>query len=264
MGRLDGKVAIITGAARGTGALTAARFVEEGARVLLGDVQEDLGQEVAKGLGDAAIFQSLDVTQEASWKAAVEKAQSQFGGLDILVNNAGILLMAAIEDTTLEDYQRIIGVNQIGAFLGIREVTKPLREGGGGSIVNVSSVDGVMAKNGEAAYASSKWALRGLTRVAALELGKWGIRVNVVCPEQGSTDMMAPYVFEGIDAELAQSFTHPFLSYQRERSSEDRIGDIANMILFLASDESRSCTGADYLVDSGNTAGKTFKGTPGA
>ena len=143
-------------------------------------------------------------------------------------------------------------------------MTKTLREGGGGSIVNVSSVDGVSSKNGEAAYASSKWAIRGLTRVAAIELGKWAIRVNVVCPEQGSTDMMAPYVFEGIDPSLAQSFTHPFLSYQRDRSPEDRIGDIANMIVFLASDESRSCTGADYLVDSGNTAGKRIKGTPGA
>ncbi len=264
MGRLEGKVAIVTGAARGTGAITARLFVEEGARVVVADVQEELGRETAKALGDAARFERLDVGREEDWSRVVDAATGHFGGLDVLVNNAGILLLAAIEETSLEDYQRIIRVNQIGPFLGIRAVTPVLRERGGGSIVNVSSIDGVMAKNGESAYASSKWAMRGLTRVAALELGKWGIRVNVVCPEQGSTDMTAPYVPAGVDPGFAQSFTHPNLPYQKDRTVEERIEDIARMILFLASDDSRSCTGADYLVDSGNTAGRRIKGTPGA
>ncbi|MBW2245297.1 MAG: SDR family oxidoreductase, partial [Deltaproteobacteria bacterium] len=255
--------AIVTGAARGTGAMVARLFVEEGARVLLADVNEEQGRETAKAFGEAAAFQRLDVSSEDDWTQAVRAAEEQFGGLHVLVNNAGILHMAALEDTSLADYERVIRVNQIGTFLGLRAATPALRAAGGGSIVNVCSVDGVSAKNGEIAYASSKWAVRGLTRVAALELGKWGIRVNAVCPEQGSTEMMAPYVFEGVDPALAQSFTHPFLSYQRERSVEDRIRDIAYMILFLASDESLSCTGADFRVDSGNTAGKKIKGIPG-
>ncbi|MBW2393969.1 MAG: SDR family oxidoreductase [Deltaproteobacteria bacterium] len=263
MARLDGKTAIVTGAARGTGAMVARLFVEEGARVLLADVNEEQGRETAKAFGEAAAFQRLDVSSEDDWTQAVRAAEEQFGGLHVLVNNAGILHMAALEDTSLADYERVIRVNQIGTFLGLRAATPALRAAGGGSIVNVCSVDGVSAKNGEIAYASSKWAVRGLTRVAALELGKWGIRVNAVCPEQGSTEMMAPYVFEGVDPALAQSFTHPFLSYQRERSVEDRIRDIAYMILFLASDESLSCTGADFRVDSGNTAGKKIKGIPG-
>lgn len=243
--------------------MVARLFVEEGARVLVADVNEEQGRETAEALGEAATFQRLDVSSEEDWKHAIQVAEEYFGALHVLVNNAGILHMAALEDTSLADYERVVRVNQIGTFLGLRAVTPALRSAGGGSIVNVCSVDGVSAKNGEIAYASSKWAVRGLTRVAALELGKWGIRVNAVCPEQGSTEMMAPYVFEGVDPALAQSFTHPFLSYQRERSVEDRIRDIANMILFLASDESLSCTGADFLVDSGNTAGKKIKGIPG-
>lgn len=263
MERLNEKVAIVTGAARGTGAMVARLFIEEGARVLLVDVREEEGRETARALGESASFLRLDVSSELDWQHGVAEAQARFGALDVLVNNAGILHMAAIEETSLADYERVIRVNQVGTFLGIRAATPALRASGGGSIVNVASVDGVSAKNGEIAYASSKWAVRGLTRVAALELGKWGIRVNVVCPEQGSTEMMAPYVFEGVDPALAQSFSHPFLSYQRERSVEDRIRDIANMILFLASDESLSCTGADFRVDSGNTAGKKIKGIPG-
>ena len=263
MGRLEGKVALITGAARGTGASTARRFVEEGARVLVADLREEQGRETASSLGELACFQRLDVTQESDWSRGVGAARERFGGLDILVNNAGVLWMAGIEETSLADYERVVRVNQIGPFLGIRAATPALRERGGGSIVNVSSVDGLMAKNGLCAYASSKWALRGLTRVAALELGKWGIRVNAVCPEQGSTEMIAPYVFEGVDPAVAQAFTQPFLRYQRERSVEDRIRDIANAILFLASDESLSCTGADFPVEGGNTAGRRLKGTPG-
>jgi 3alpha(or 20beta)-hydroxysteroid dehydrogenase len=264
VGRLDAKVAIITGAARGTGEITARLFVEEGAQVVVADVQDERGEAVAKDLGDAAAFVHLDVTDEASWRRAIEACLGRFGALHALVNNAGVLHIAALEDTTLADYDRVIRVNQIGPFLGMRAVAPALRESGGGAIVNVSSVDGLSAKNGIVAYAASKWALRGMTRVAAIEFGKWGIRVNAVCPEAGGPEMIAPYVPEGVDPKQVHGFTQPLLPYQRERSHEDRLRDIARMIAFLASDESRSCTGGDFPVESGNTAGKRVRNAPGA
>lgn len=264
MGRLEKKVAIITGAARGTGEVTARLFVEEGARVAVADVQEERGRAVAKELGDAADFVHLDVTDEASWARAVEACVGRFGSLHVLVNNAGVLHMAALVDTLLADYERVVRVNQIGPFLGMRAAAPALREAGGGSIVNVSSVDGLRAHNGIVAYAASKWALRGMTKVAAIELGRWGIRVNAVCPEAGGPEMIAPYVPQGVDPKLVHGFSQPLLPYQRQRSHEERLRDVAHMIAFLASDESRSCTGGDFPVESGNTAGSRVRGVPGA
>jgi 3alpha(or 20beta)-hydroxysteroid dehydrogenase len=264
MGALDGKVALVTGAARGTGEATARLFVEEGARVLLGDVLDQDGERVARELGDAARFVHLDVTREEDWSRAVDLAVSELGGVDVLVNNAAVLLLAAIGETSLADFQRVVAVNQTGTFLGIRAVIEPMKRGGGGSIVNVSSVDGRTAKNGAIAYASSKWAVRGMTRVAALELGKYGIRVNAVCPEAGSGHMVAPYVPEGVDPELALSLSWKVLPAQGKRSIDDRIGDVARFIAFLASDAAASCTGADFPIDGGNTAGTINKFAPGA
>ncbi|MBW2272069.1 MAG: SDR family oxidoreductase [Deltaproteobacteria bacterium] len=264
MGRLEGKVAVVTGAARGTGEATARLFVAEGARVVIADVSDEAAEKVASTLGERALALHLDVGSEADWSHAVEETLHHFGGLDILVNNAGLLHMCAIEETTLADYERIVRVNQIGTFLGIRSVVEPMRSGEGGSIVNISSVDGCWAKNGLIAYSASKWAIRGMTRVAAIELGRFGIRVNAVCPEQGSAEMIAPFVPEGIDATLAQSFMHPLLPNQQSRSNDERVGDIAEMIAFLASDAAASCTGADYAVDSGNTAGRQIQGMPGS
>jgi len=264
MGRLDGKVALVTGAARGTGEQVARLFADEGARVLVADVLEEPGRAVASSLGDAGHFVCLDVTSEQSWRSAVEEGTSHFGGLTVLVNNAGVLKMAAIEDTSQEDFERIVRVNQLGPFLGIKAVIPSLREAGGGAIVNVSSVDGMSAKNGIVAYAASKWAVRGITRVAALELGKWGIRVNTVCPEAGGPGMRAPYVPDGIDPAYTLAFTHKLLPYQQQRPSEEIIRDIARMILFLASDESLSCTGGDYPVDAGWLAGHHDRFAPGA
>jgi 3alpha(or 20beta)-hydroxysteroid dehydrogenase len=264
MGRLDGKVTIVTGAARGTGEAIARLCAEEGARVLLGDVQTEAGARVAAEIGPAARFVPLDVTSESDWARAVEEARRHFGGVHVLVNNAAVLLMAAIEDTTPEDFERVVRVNQLGPFLGIRAVQGVMKEAGGGSIVNISSIDGVTAKNGLAAYAGSKWALRGITRVAALELGRFGIRVNAVCPEAGSTAMIAPYVPEGVDLEVAVSFSQPHLAPQRKRRSGEKILDVAKLVVFLASDDSASCTGADFVVDGGNLAGSVVRGTPGA
>lgn len=263
MGRLDGKTALITGASRGTGEVTARLFAREGARVVLADVLDEPGEAVAKDIGEAAFYQHLDVTSEEDWARAVEACVERFGSLDILVNNAAVLLMAGIHETSLADFERVVRVNQTGTFLGIRAAIEPMRAAGGGSIVNLSSIDGRSAKNGIVAYSSSKWAVRGMTRVAALELGRYGIRVNAVCPEAGSSDMIAPYLPEGLDPEQALAYQQPVLAYQKQRSNRERVADVAHVVLFLASDEAASCTGADFPVDGGNSAGKLLKGMPG-
>jgi 3alpha(or 20beta)-hydroxysteroid dehydrogenase len=263
MGRLDGRIALITGAARGTGEATARLFVEEGARVALADILDEQGERVAKELGDAALYVHLDVTSEGDWTRAVQAAVDHFGGLDVLVNNAGVLHMAAIEDTELADFERVVRVNQTGTFLGMRAVVEPLRRAGRGSIVNISSIDGLLAHNGVVAYAASKWAVRGMTRVAALELGKYGIRVNAVCPEAGSPHMIAPYIPSGVDVEKIAARGQPYLATQRDRSIDDRVRDVARLVAFLASDESASCTGADFPIEGGNTAGRIIRGAPG-
>lgn len=262
-GRLAGKVALVTGAARGTGEQTARLMVDEGARVVLADVLDEPALAVVKDLGDAACFVHLDVGDEESWQGAIATATERFGGLDVLVNNAGLFLMEALEDTALGDFERLIRVNQIGPFLGMRAAVPAMKERGG-AIVNVSSVDGLSAKNGLIAYAATKWALRGMTRVAALELGKYGIRVNTVCPEAGGPQMRAPYVPEGIDPAQTLAFTHRLLAYQQAREPVELIRDIARMVVFLSSDEALSCTGADYPVDAGWTAGRHLKFNPGA
>lgn len=264
MGRLDGKVALITGAARGTGEVTARLFVEQGARVVLADILDERGAAVAAELGDRARFVHLDVSSEQDWAAAVAGAEAEFGSLNVLVNNAGVLHLAAIPDTTIDDFWRVVKVNQLGTFLGIRSVVEPMKRAGGGSIVNISSIDGIFAKNGVAAYASSKWAVRGLTRVAALELGRWGIRVNAVCPEAGNTDMIRPWVPAGVDPEQVVRHTQPHLATQKRRSTAEKMRDIAWCIVYLASDESASCTGADFVLDGGNMAGIIVRGAPGA
>ncbi len=181
-GRLEGKVALITGSARGTGAETARVFAEEGATVWVADLLDDLGQEVAAELGARGRYQPLDVTSEAAWASAIEAIVARDSRIDVLVNNAAVLHLGPLVETTVADFERLIRVNQIGPFLGIRAVFEAMKQQGGGSIVNISSVDGYSAKNGVAAYASTKWALRGLTRVSAIELGRYGIRVNAVCP----------------------------------------------------------------------------------
>ena len=263
IGRVQDKVVIVTGAARGTGEQTARILIDEGACVVLADVLEERGQAVADELGERATFIALDVTSETSWTAAVSGAVGRFGRLDALVNNAGLFQMEALEDTAVEDFQRLVGVNQLGPFLGMRSVV-PAMKTDGGAIVNVSSVDGLSAKNGLIAYASTKWALRGMTRVAALELGKYGIRVNAVCPEAGGPEMRAPYVPDGFDPARTLAFTHKLLPYQQERPPMELVRDIARMVVFLVSDETLSCTGADYPVDAGWTAGRHLSFNPGA
>ena len=264
MGRLQGKVALITGAARGTGEATARLFVEEGARVALADILDEQAQGVAKDLGDAALSLHLDVRSADDWSDAVAKVESHFGALHVLVNNAAVLHLGSIADTEPEDFQRLVAVNQIGPFLGMRAVTEPMRRAGAGAIVNISSVDGLRGQNGVIAYASTKWALRGMTKVAAVELGKFGIRVNAVCPEAGSPEMIAPYMPEGFDLERATSRGMRFLPAQRDRTMRERLRDVAQMVAFLASDDAATCTGGDFPVEAGNSSCTRTPGAPGA
>ena len=265
MSRLEGKIAIITGGARGTGEQTARLFADEGAKVVIGDVLEEEGRATAADIGDSARFMRLDVTDVESWQACVEETTSAFGLPNVLVNNAGLLHMEAFVDIDPARYEALWRVNLFGPFLGSQAVAKSMQQAGGGSIVNVASVDGLSAKNGLGAYVPTKWGLRGLTRVAALELGQMGIRVNAVCPEAGGPGMRKDIMPEGIDIDPMDTiaFTHGVIPYNRERPGIEIIRDIARMIVFLASDESLSCTGGDYPVDAGWTAGHRLKFNPG-
>jgi len=246
MGRLSGKLAIITGGARGQGAAAARLFVAEGARVLVTDVLDEQGGALAAELGPAARYQRLDVGREEDWAAAVATAE-QIGPLNVLLNNAAVLFASAMTQTTLEDYLRVVRINQVGCFLGMRAVAEPMRRAGGGSIVNISSIDGLQAKNGLIAYAASKWAIRGMTKVAALELGVHGIRVNSIHPGGIDTFMGNP---TGMSFEKMNEFY--------EHHAIPRVGkpeEVARMALFLASDEASYCSGSEYPVDGGWHAG---------
>ena len=252
-GRLDGKVAIVTGASRGQGEAEARLFVQEGAKVLIADVLDEPGEVLAKELGDAARFQHLDVTSESSWEAAIAAA-GELGALNVLVNNAAILKFNSIADTTLDEYMSVIKVNQVGTFLGMRAAIEPLTAAGGGSIINISSIDGIGSKNSLVSYSSSKGAVRAMTKTGALELGHLGIRVNSVHPGGVFTPMVGDVPRDVLDA------GHQQLALRR-------VGDpieIATMVLFLASDEASYCTGAEFVVDGGWLAGDINPFLPGA
>jgi 3alpha(or 20beta)-hydroxysteroid dehydrogenase len=243
MGRLDGKVAIITGAARGQGEAEARLFAAEGAKVVLADVLDDQGEAVAAEIGDAAMYTHLDVTDEAQWQAAVELAEQRFGPVTVLVNNAGVLLFQAVHKTELDDFDRILRVNVHGVFLGMKSVTPSMTKAGGGSIVNISSTAGLQGLPFLGAYVASKWAVRGLTKTAAIDLGHKGIRVNSVHPGGIDTPMVA-----GTSADA------PFY----KRLPVARMGsadEAANAVLFLASDEASYIAGAELAVDGGATCG---------
>ena len=249
MGRLEDKVGLITGAAAGQGAAAARRFVAEGAKVLIADIADDAGKALAEELGDNALYQHLDVSAEDDWSVAVETAKQAFGSVDILVNNAGILRFGAIEDTSLADYEKIIRVNQVGTFLGMRAVIPTMKAAGGGSIVNVSSVEGIAGMPYLVAYSASKFAIRGMTKVAAMELGKSNIRVNSVHPGMIDTNMIRGVLGENADA--------IDLSPMGRKIPLRRVGrpeEIAHLVVFLGSDESSYCTGGEFVADGGATA----------
>jgi 3alpha(or 20beta)-hydroxysteroid dehydrogenase len=255
--RLAGKVAVITGAARGIGAETARLFVRHGARVVLVDVLAERAQQLAQELGAAAAFCAADVTSPADWQRVVGYTNQTFGPVTVLVNNAATLTIAKLEDTDVALLERVFRVNQLGPILGIKAVTADMVAAGGGSIVNIGSVDGLAAQDiGLSAYGATKWALRGITKMAALELGRFGIRVNCVHPDGGNPEMSAPFMPPNVNAEQAMSdHVHQILVPPRGMPRNQRMRDVAYMNLFLASDESTGCTGADYPVDGGYSAG---------
>lgn len=256
--RLAGKVAIITGAARGVGAVTARLFVDHGARVLLLDLLEEEGAALASELGEGARFLRADVGSEGDWERAVAAAHDAFGPVSVLVNNAGLLALARLAQTDTALMERLFRVNQLGPVLGMRAVMQDMITLSCGSIINVGSVDSITAQDiGLTAYSASKWALRGITKTAALELGRHGVRVNCVHSDGGNPAMSAPFLPAGTDPVQAMNeHLHQILEPPRGQPRGNRMWDIACMNLFLASDESSGCTGADHLVDGGYTAGR--------
>jgi 3alpha(or 20beta)-hydroxysteroid dehydrogenase len=251
MTRLAGKVALITGGARGQGAEEARLFVAKGARVVIGDVLTAEGEGLAKELGASARFVRMDVSHEPDWREALAVAR-EFGPLTTLVNNAAIQHYAPLTETTTEDYLRVIGVNQVGCFIGLRTCAPVLAASGGGSIVNVASMDGTRGTNGMVAYVSSKWAVRGLTKVAAIEFGPANIRVNTILPGSILTPMGNP------DNEDMATYNRHFAGHPLGRIGLPE--EIAKLALFLASDDSSYCTGAEFLADGGATAGVFYDG----
>jgi 3alpha(or 20beta)-hydroxysteroid dehydrogenase len=258
MGRLDGKVALVSGGARGMGRAEARLFAAQGAKVVVGDVMDAEGKQVAEGIGSNALYQPLDVTREEDWLAAVEATLRAFGKLDVLVNNAGIAEAAPLAEMTLDSYRRVTEVNQTGVFLGMRAVVEPMTAAGGGSILNISSIDGLVGMNNLTAYVASKWAVRGMTKVAAMELAPRNIRVNSIHPGFILTTL-------GIDDGVDPAPVHALLDAHAARLTPmGRAGtpeDIANLALFLASNESAYSTGSEFVADGGLIAGYPSPGS---
>jgi 3alpha(or 20beta)-hydroxysteroid dehydrogenase len=240
MGRVDGKVALISGGARGMGASHARALVAEGAQVVAGDILDDDGTALADELGPSARFVHLDVTSPDHWKAAVDLAVSEFGTLNVLVNNAGIVNGNTLQNFPLADWQKIIDVNLTGTFLGMQAAVEPMIAAGGGSIINISSVEGLRGSPGLYGYVASKFAVRGLAKAAALELAPHKIRVNSIHPGMVRTPMTT-----GIPED--------FLQIPLGRAADS--AEVSACVLYLASDESSYSTGAEFVVDGGLTVG---------
>ena len=259
MGRLDGKVALITGGARGMGKSHVRHFVAEGARVVFGDVLDGKGQYVADGLGaQSCRYVHHDVTSEQDWAAAVATATEAFGRLDVLVNNAGVLRFASITDMPLAEFRRILDVNAVGCWLGMKSVIEPMKAAGGGSIVNISSIEGFTGAAGLSAYSASKFAVRGMTKAAAQELGQFGIRVNSVHPGGVLTRMTLEQVTATQTAVPGHAVDgEAFLkSLPISRMAEPI--EISRLVAFLASDDSSYSTGSEFVADGGVLSGPGY------
>ncbi|MEU8248666.1 glucose 1-dehydrogenase [Nonomuraea sp. NPDC048916] len=249
MGLLDGKVALITGGARGMGEAHVRLFLQEGASVVFGDVLDEEGRALAAETG--ATYVHHDVTSPAEWERAVGTAVSAHGRLDVLVNNAGILKFRRISDMDLDDFDRVIGVNLKGSWLGVKSVIEPMKAAGGGSIVNISSIEGFVGAEGLSAYAASKFGVRGVTKSAARELARFKIRVNSVHPGAINTSMvMDPEIMEAVDAE---AFVKSMVIKRFAKPVE-----VSHVVAFLASDRSSYCTGSEFTVDGGLLTGAGY------
>jgi 3alpha(or 20beta)-hydroxysteroid dehydrogenase len=236
MGRVDGKVTLISGGARGMGAADARALVAEGGKVVIGDILDDEGKALADELGEAARYVHLDVTDAEQWDAAVNVAVEAFGKLTALVNNAGIVALGKIGKFDMVKVQQVIDVNLTGTFLGMQAVVEQLKAAGGGSIINVSSIEGLRGAPMVHPYVASKWAVRGLTKSAALELGSSQIRVNSIHPGFIRTPM-------------TKHFPDNMLTIPLGRPGQS--DEVSTFVVFLASDESRYATGAEFVMDGG-------------
>jgi 3alpha(or 20beta)-hydroxysteroid dehydrogenase len=247
MSTLEGKVAIITGASNGIGAAAARLFTERGAKVVLADIIDDKGEALADEIGDSAIFSHLDVRSEEDWQRAVDAALANFGKLNVLFNNAGVPGLQRLQEMTLDDYMATVDVNQIGVFLGIKAVIEPMRAAGGGSIINTSSLMGITGLANGMSYCASKFAVTGMTKVAAIELGPYKIRANSIHPGACYTNMLSNSGLAADDAD------NQFAGTPAGRVGQPR--ELAAMAAYLASDDSSYSTGAEFLVDGGLNAG---------
>ncbi len=243
MKRLEGKVAIITGAAQGMGASHARKFIEEGAKVVLTDLNKEKGDALSAELGENALFVSQNVTSAEDWAKVVLEAEKAFGKVDVLVNNAGITMAKSILQMTEEEYRRIVEINQISVFLGMKTVVPAMQKAGGGSIVNISSMNGLVA--GAIGYTDTKFAVRGMTKAAAIECANYGIRVNSVHPGVIATPMVVQE-----DTKAAVEAFSKQIPLKRVAEPEE----VSNLVLYLASDESSYSTGAEFVIDGGMTA----------
>ncbi|MEO6794474.1 MAG: glucose 1-dehydrogenase [Mycobacterium sp.] len=245
MGRVEGKVALISGGARGMGAAHARALAAEGAKIVIGDILDEEGTKLAAELGpDTARFVRLDVTQPEQWAAAVKTTVEEFGTLNVLVNNAGIANANSLKDFALAEWQRILDINLTGTFLGMQAAVDPMTIAGGGSIINIASIEGMRGSPGLYGYVASKFGVRGLTKAAALELAAQNIRVNAVLPGLVRTRM-------------TMTIPDDFLQIPLGRGAKS--SEVAACVLYLASDESSYSTGADFVVDGGLTAGVPHK-----
>jgi 3alpha(or 20beta)-hydroxysteroid dehydrogenase len=236
MGRVDGKVVLISGGAQGMGAADAKMLVDEGAKVVIGDILDEKGEALAAELGDAVRYVHLDVTEADQWDAAVATAVDAFGTLNVLVNNAGIVALGKIGQFDMAKWQKVIDVNLTGTFLGMQAVVEQMKAAGGGSIINVSSIEGLRGAPMMHPYVASKWAVRGLAKSAAIELGKFKIRVNSIHPGFIRTPMTKYFPDDMVIAPLG-----------RPGQPEE----VSPFVVFLASDESSFATGAEFVIDGG-------------
>lgn len=243
MGKLDGKVAIITGGAAGMGETHVRLFIEEGAHVILTDINTESGQALADELGENAHFIQHDVTDEAGWEKVVTETENTYGPVNILVNNAGISPVLTAENSSLEDYMNVVNINQVSVFLGIKYVIPSMKKSDEGSIVNISSINGLTG--GVIGYTDTKFAVRGMTKAAARELAQYGIRVNSVHPGVINT----PMVQESAAFEQIQAMVEMIPLKRMANPNE-----ISQLVLFLASDASSYSTGAEFIADGGITS----------
>lgn len=243
MGKLTGKVAIITGASQGMGASHAKLFVDEGAKVVITDINAEKGEQYAKELGDNALFVKQDVSNEDDWKKVVDTTVDKFGQLDILVNNAGITMAKSLFDVSVDDYEKIFKINQLSVFLGTKYAAAVMKDQKHGSIVNISSLNGLVA--GAIGYTDTKFAVRGFTKAAAIELSRYGIRVNSIHPGVIST----PMIRQGETADKVEQYAK-MIPIQRIAEPEE----VSKMVLFVASDDASYSTGSEFVIDGGISA----------